>query len=424
VRFATVGRFIFGNANAIREVASSAAALWVGVLLVILTGIPRNYDQSFILESPFWLFGPLIFSFFSGSFIYLILIRGLAARRFQTKPDNQWLSFMGVFWMTAPIAWLYAIPVERLMNSYQAALANLTLLGIVSVWRVLLMSRAMAVLLNIPFSRAFGWVVLAASLEIIIVVFFGTLFSGTLGRHIMASMAGMRNAPEEQLLASALGNVWAGSWVVLSLTILALSAFRLAGTTQPLPKRLSGKVPWFSCAVIAIIWTGIAVPSQQEQHRFVTHAKLVSEANYGGALAYLARYSRSDFPPARRLEPNPYEYRVWRDLPPTISLLTSNTPLWIRQLYLSHLTATLSHYHSNWDSWTNVAAMFSAIEQLPEGREWLLTNQQALVRRGLNTYTLRIDGSDTSAATARSNVLGTFRRMGMAETNLARIIPE
>jgi hypothetical protein len=247
VNLSTVGRFMFGSANAIREVASNRAALWIGMVLVILTGIARNHDQNFILESPFWLFGPLIFSFFSGSFIYLIVIRLFAARRFDTKPDNQWLSFMGVFWMTAPIAWLYAIPVERFMNSYQAAVANLTLLGIVSVWRVLLTSRAMAVLLNIPFGRAFGWVLIAASLEIIIVIFFGAFFSGTFGLHIMAAMAGMRHAPEEQLLASALGNVWAGSWVVLLLTIIPLTASKFAGIAQPLPKRLSGKAPWFLC---------------------------------------------------------------------------------------------------------------------------------------------------------------------------------
>jgi hypothetical protein len=423
VNLSTLGRFMFGSANAIREVASNRAALWIGIVLVILTGIARNYDQNFILESPFWLFGSLIFSFFSGSFIYLVLIRGFASRRFDMKPENQWLSFMGVFWMTAPIAWLYAIPVERLMNSYQAALTNLSLLGIVSVWRVLLTSRAMAVLLNIPFTRAFGWVVAAASLEIIIVIFFGAFFSGTFGLHIMAAMAGMRNAPEEQLLASALGKVWAGSWVVLFLTTFALTAFKFVGIAQPLPKRVSGKAPWLACAVMAIIWIGIAVPSQQEQHRFVIHASFVDQANYRGALAYLARHSPSDFPPARRLQPDPYEYRVWHDLPPTISLLTSNTPTWIRRVYLSHLTATLSHHHSSWDSWTNVAAMFSAIEQLPEGRQWLLTNQQDVVSRGF-TYRLRIDESDTPAATARSNLLSTFRRMGMAETNLASITVE
>src|SRR6185503_2799832 len=115
---------------------------------------------------------------------------------------------MAVFWMTAPIAWLYAIPVERFLDTYHAAQANIALLGIVSLWRVLLMSRIMAVLFEIHFLRALGWVLIAASLEVIVVVFLGAFSSGTFSRSILAGMAGMRNVPEEALLSSVLASVW------------------------------------------------------------------------------------------------------------------------------------------------------------------------------------------------------------------------
>jgi len=165
----------------------------------------------------------------------------------------------------------------------------------------------------------------------------------------------------------------------------------------------------------------MAIPAQIEQHRFVTHAALVHKRNYSDALNYLAQFERRDFPPARRLEPNPYEYRVWRDLPPTIGLLNSNTPPWIRHVYLSHLTATLSHYFSGYDSLTNVSTMFSALEQLPEGREWLLTNQVALANRGLGPRDSSRESMQTAELSARTNILSTLRRMGMAETNLTRL---
>src|SRR5262249_13168363 len=75
-------RFVFGNADAIRAVSRNRAALWTSIVLVLLTGVARNYDQTFFLESPMWLIGPLVFSFFSGSFLYVILIRGFARRHF------------------------------------------------------------------------------------------------------------------------------------------------------------------------------------------------------------------------------------------------------------------------------------------------------------------------------------------------------
>src|SRR5207245_4538618 len=98
--------------------------------------------------------------------------------------EKQWATFMAAFWMTAPIAWLYAIPVERFLDSYHAAQANIALLSIVSLWRVLLMSRVLAVLFEIHFLRALGWVLFAAPLEVIVVVFFGAFFSGSFSKHI------------------------------------------------------------------------------------------------------------------------------------------------------------------------------------------------------------------------------------------------
>src|SRR5436190_1804978 len=123
--------FQFGGKAAIEAVARSRSALPTGIALVLLTGIARNYDQKFILESPLWLIGPLIFSFFSGTFLFAIVYWGFSRRHLGaagTLPSSgQWRRFMALFWMTAPVAWLYAIPVERFLSSYRAAQANLTL---------------------------------------------------------------------------------------------------------------------------------------------------------------------------------------------------------------------------------------------------------------------------------------------------------
>ena len=107
-------------------------------------------------------------------------------------------------------------------------------------------------------------------------------------------------------------------------------------------------------------------------------------------------------------------------LPPTIALLKRAAP-WIRHVYLNHLTAATSHLFSQYDSLTNVAAMLSAIEQLPEGSEWLQTNQFALARQGLGFRHGRPDSVTTAELIARTIILATLTRMGMARTNLTRL---
>ena len=181
-------------------------AFWAGVALVLLTGIARNYDQTFIVESPvLWLFGPLLFSFVSGSWLYFV-VYGLFARRemvdaggVRPKFWSGWRSFMGLFWLTAPIAWLYAIPVERFTDSFAAVKLNLTLLALVSLWRVLLMARVMQVITSAPLMMTMAWVLFAAVLEVCVVyVFDGGI--GGIARSIMVAMGGMRNSPEEEML--------------------------------------------------------------------------------------------------------------------------------------------------------------------------------------------------------------------------------
>jgi hypothetical protein len=279
------------------------------------------------------------------------------------------------------------------------------------------MSRILSVLFEINFERALGWAFMAAALEVIIVFFLGVPFS----RHILAAMSGMRNAPEEALLGSVLGFVWECSWVVLVVCFLALISRRFKGIILPLPEPLPGKIPWIQLVGLVGIWALIAIVPQKEQHRFITHAALLEKKAYPEALAYLEKYRQSDFPPSRRLEPNPYEYPVWHDLPPTIALLKPETAPWIRHVYLGHLSATLSHLFPQYDSLTNVAAMFSAIEHLPEGKEWLRTNEPALTqqRPGLRYRPAEPEGS--AELIAKTNILETLSRMGMSQTNLAKL---
>jgi hypothetical protein len=422
VNLRTAASFLFGRPSAIHTIAQSSAAVPFAVALVLLTGIARNYDQNHVTESPMWLIGPLLFSFFSGGWLFFILYHRCVKRFLKADSlpadSHPWRSFMGLFWMTAPIAWLYAIPVECFLDPVGAAKANITLLAIVSLWRVLLMGRVISVLNSVPFPRALAWVLVGAALEVIVVVFLGGIFGGSFSKRLLAGMSGMRNAPDETLLLNALGFAWNGAWIVLFVTLVLLGIFRYAGATTPFPTLKSTRMPWLTILMLTAVWIGVAWPAQQEQRRFQKHARLIAASEYSEALSYLEKHRREDFPASRKLEPNPYEYRVWEDLPPTMALLTTNTAPWIRNTYLNHLSATFTHMFPRYSSWTNVAGMYGAIVRLPEGRQWLHTNEAALLRQA-DQGIRNPDGVEESQAWA--SIRGSLRALGMSQSNFAKL---
>ena len=250
----------FGNAEAIRRVAGNRYLVAVGAALVLITSVPRNYDQTYIGEVPWWPVIPLLFSFVSGSFLFLVLNRGFIKDAEGEPARSKYWMFLGLFWMTAPVAWLYGIPVERFMDGRGAAVANLWLLGIVAAWRVALMTRVMSVVYQIPWVRAGGWVLLGACLEVAIVLFF-TGFGEALGR----GMAGMRNSAEQDLIISVLVPVF---WICLLAVPLLLIVMILALTFTETPRIAelpsSRRVPWIILSLCGLAWAGISVVPQRE----------------------------------------------------------------------------------------------------------------------------------------------------------------
>ena len=154
--------------------------------------------------------------------------------------DGGWLSFMGLFWMTAPVAWIYAIPVERFVDSISAAWANVALLSLVSLWRVLLMTRVIQVTTKAPFFIALVWVLFAACIEVLVVFFFGGGFS----RALIAGMGGMRNSPEEEVILGAMGTEFGSAFWLAPVTFLLALFWRPKRLLVPLPRPRPEAMPW------------------------------------------------------------------------------------------------------------------------------------------------------------------------------------
>jgi hypothetical protein len=340
--------FQFGRADAIRTVASSSSAIWTGIVLVLLTAFARNYDQTYIPEKwLLWFLGPLLFSLVSGTWLfcisYAVCARFRMAEVAGKKPAPSsagWRGFMGAFWMTAPVAWLYAIPVERFLDSLDAAKANLTLLGVVSLWRVLLMARVLQVICGAPFLRALLWVLLPASLEVLAVTFFG----GGLEKRILASMSGMRNSPEEELMFRAIGNIFSVAFYCVPTVILILLVWRWRGTALEWPAAQRNPINWRLLLAAALFWIVVTIPMQRElRHNFIVE-RFIKDGKLREAITYMNQHQPDDFAKARVLPPKLYELTTLQEVPAFVAALQPSDAKWVQEHGVRAATVMVAHF--------------------------------------------------------------------------------
>ncbi len=397
----TILLYLCGHAGAIRAVAESRAAFVTGLVLVLITTIPRNYDQTFIGESPLrWVLGSLVFSVVSGSWLYCIAychgVRVHLGDSEQTRPPYWagWRSFMGLFWMTAPVAWLYALPVERYLESIGAVKVNLGLLAIVALWRVVLMVRVFQVICWPPWPMTVLWVLTAAVGEVLVV----TLFGGGVAKAILAGMGGMRNSPEEEIVMSVLAGATVVSFWVFPILALITSIlnWQMHCEVIDFPERKADSVRWLPLGVAAAGWLAVAVYPQTQVARNATADRLAAEGKFPELIAYLSAHQPGDFAPARQLPPKPFEVEVFKQLPQCFKALTPEAAPWVRQHFMKRLDEFASHYTGRWHTPNetqriqNTSDAISAwgrrsdahdfkwivegLANTPEGRAWVRTN--------------------------------------------------
>jgi hypothetical protein len=393
--------YLLGHRESIQAVASSRASIPTGAVLVLLTAIARNYDQTHLTENPFrWLFGSLLFSFVSGAWLYAVAYGGFARRWMAPWTDEPrarfwsgWAGFLGLFWMTAPIAWLYAVPVERFLGDVPAARANVALLAVVSLWRVLLISRVLSVLCRVHLFFTLGWVLVAAAVEVLGV----TLFGGGIAKQIMASMGGMRNSPAEEVLLGAMGTAFTGALLVAPVAAIASLLCRPAETPAALPEPQPGSLPWKGLLAWTAAWVAIAWVPQRELSNSVHYERLVRRQEWRAALDYLGARPPGDFAPARPLAPKPFEREIFTDLPPLLGAARATDPAWVRAHLIRRLDDLTQHLNppfprrkraplESWKQhverlegglrWVRIppadwSGLLRGANGLPEGRAWL-----------------------------------------------------
>ncbi|MDF1712630.1 MAG: hypothetical protein P1U90_10360 [Akkermansiaceae bacterium] len=325
----TIARFLVGKRDAIEQIASSRSAFFLAALFIVSAGLARNYDHHILVREPLWIFGPFAMTFFSSFFIFGFVksLGGLnrGALKSLPTPSSNYFPFLRCFAMTAPLAWLYGIPVEQLTTALVATQFNFAVLLIVSFWRLILMMRVIIVLFNFNPLRAFCLISIPASFE----MFFATFIKSV---SIVGIMGGMKLTTAESFLYKATQAVTAGSLFLFIAACLLIFFSKRGEIRKHPPVENTPKVSrptWIVAVTTIALWL---VASSQPQKRLRNLAKfqnLIKERQYQEAQAFTGSINNTDFPPHRRLFGKTSRYQVSQA---AITLANHKTwPDWIQK---------------------------------------------------------------------------------------------
>jgi hypothetical protein len=345
---ATWLRFMIGQRDAIQVVAKSRDALWVGLVFVLSAGLAREFDGEYLLREPWYALLPLGASLATSLVLYAIIY--LAARRSQGTKLRWWAgyrTFLTFYWMTAPLAWLYALPVERFMTPGQATQANLSLLAIVSIWRVLLITRAISVWLDAGYWRALI-IVLFFSNTVLLIANFAT------PTPIWDVMGGVRLPERESIVLGAklaIGFFGTMSWLILAIAAAFAVFGRHSWFVGVLPKpveAVAGKSLW-AFAILLIVVGAILLPlAQPEQARRWQAEHLLKTGQLDEVVQFMSNTPRGEFPP--QWDPPPrtgYGYQRPSAEDVMAELDKQDSPAWLRDAYVEKVLATYSGFNDS-----------------------------------------------------------------------------
>jgi hypothetical protein len=329
--------YLVGRRDAILTVAACPQALWLGLVFVLSAGFAREYDGEDLLHEPWHVVLPLGASLLSSSILFLVSY-GIARGRGAGAPGilRAYRSFLTLFWLTAPLAWLYAIPYERFLSPFEAVQTNLLTLAVVSAWRVILMVRVLQVLMGFSLFSA-GCIVLAFADVLVLILL------QTLPFPLIEIMGGVRLSASEQLLKSTAQN--ACLWGFCTGPIWLVGFIVAASTTRPrwapIPTSLAPVRTelWVLAALSIAVWA-VALPfTQPEQMARKRVERLFAHGKLEEALAQMSTHGPGDFPP--NWNPPPRSVNLIRDIDLVVRLMNALTDqpqaLWVRELYVVKL---------------------------------------------------------------------------------------
>jgi hypothetical protein len=194
--------YLIGRKESIERVAADRNSVLYGLAFVIAAGFCREYDQEVLATHWYIYLAPIAASLVMASWNY-VWLRFYVPKRFRCYLSFS--GFLGLFWMTAPCAWIYALPVERWFDSLTAIKINMSLLVIVAVWRGWIFCRALTHL----WGRSMYAMVIASAATIVVPLgMFSQLTT------VVGLMGGGQFSPEQRVI-----NDFAGGVIMVTIVV-------------------------------------------------------------------------------------------------------------------------------------------------------------------------------------------------------------
>jgi hypothetical protein len=401
--------YLIGSRSAILALAEHPYSWLIGLIFVLSAGFAREYDGEDLLHEPWYLAIPLLASFVSSIALFGVLyVPGRLAGANVPPFGGAYRAFLSLFWMTAPLAWLYAVPYERLLDPVSAVYANVWTLALVSIWRVALMVRVGVVLFGLsPWAALFRVVAYADSVALVALTF--------LPFPIIEIMGGVRVSEAENAVRSAAQTI--ACWGGCSLIVWWLFAI-MAGNRNAwaLPWRKETDAPetdafdsnrppartsW-PLRILAIVSLAVWIPvlpiTQPEQQIRWRVDTAFRQGRFQDGLSEMSAHELEDFPP--QWDPPPRFLKgddpamvldIWEEI------LRNDPAPWVRQYYLERFKTYVETRRYGW----NDEKVASILNRIPEAEpllrkwatdpnmEWQLERLNSHLRPELRTTQLK-----------------------------------
>ncbi len=372
MKISTLFWYLLGSRNAIHTIATDRRAIWIGLLFVISAGLAREYDGEDLLHEPWYAFIPVVASLAASLILFVVLAGPMyLAGRAKTPFLSAYRSFLSLFWMTAPLAWVYAIPYERFFEPAVAIQANLWSLGIVAAWRVILTMRVAAVILRMaPFAAVMLVMLVADALALIAVT--------AMPKPIIEFMGGVHLTEAEHMIVGVtfmtyfFGILSAPIWLLGSVVSLVVARPNWAPVPNDNAPR-AGLGVWL--VALGSVAGGIALlpigQAEQVRRYRVEHAFRLGQI--AEAIDYMSARSQKDFPPS--WDPPPHVAQANQRVTPidVLEVIVKRQPApWVRQIYVKKLDDFMGeryqfeyrlHRHG-----PELGRIVRILEAMPEGR--------------------------------------------------------
>lgn len=212
--------FLIGHRASVERLIHGRGALFFSAALVMTAAFAREYDAVSWWHHPGDLLAPFAASILLASILFLWMWAALASSGMKLKtPWRHYTVFLTGYWLTAPLAWLYAVPIETMTDELSAIRFNLMALSIVSIWRVLLFSRVASIQFRVPMLAVLSWILVPCMAIAFIAVINAQL-------SIVSLMGGIRMTESEKLVFG-FQNVVAGGIFYGFIPVVLFAIFQL-----------------------------------------------------------------------------------------------------------------------------------------------------------------------------------------------------